>query len=417
MRRNSRPAGSDRPATRRMLPRVAGGAQLASTMMSASLVQFAVGALAPLILLDLELSRAALGVLLSGYYLIAALTSPGFGGIAGRMGGRRGLKLVACLAIAANLVIAGAQNAVLLGAGLLLAGLSVAVANPATNLAIAQLPPPHGMLIGVKQSGFQLAAVVAGSLLPLIAHHHGWRTSFVAASIVAAAVLVSIVAWAPASVGRTAGNTKADGVPPGVAALSAYAFFMGAGIANVNVYLVLFAHERLLFSPQTAGTLVAVIGVSAVLARIGWSIVVERVGGRLSSQRAVLIIIALIAVGAAGVTVLSEHLSRPLVWFATLGMGISAAAWNGVVMLGLVRDHQGPERLGRASGRVQGAFFVGLAVGPPVFGVAVDSTGGNYTVGWVWTALAFTAALITVLRMPGTPARAALAARGASVAR
>jgi hypothetical protein len=90
-RRISLPAA---PEPHAVGPRLAGGAQLAATMMAASLVQFAVGALAPLILTDLELSPAALGVLLNGYYLMAALTSPGFGGLTGSMGGRRGLKLV-----------------------------------------------------------------------------------------------------------------------------------------------------------------------------------------------------------------------------------------------------------------------------------------------------------------------------------
>lgn len=398
-RRHSLPAAPDRSAGR-PARRMASGARLASTMMSASLVQFAIGALAPLILADLELSRAALGMLLSAYYLIAALTSPAFGGITGRIGGRGGLILVACLAIAANLVIAGADNPLLLCVGLLLAGLSVAVANPATNLAISQLPPPHGVLMGVKQSGFQLAAVVAGSLLPLIAHHFGWRTSFAAAAIIGAAVLVSLLRWAPAPFLQRRGNGQAARVATGVAALAAYALCMGIGIANVNVYLVLYAHERLAFTPQSAGALVAVLGLSAVFARIGWSVVVERGGRRLSGQRAVLILIAFVAIGATGVIVLAARLSAPLVWPAALGIGLSAAAWNSVVMLGLVRERLGPKSLGQASGRIQGAFFIGLAAGPPVFGLAVDSTGGNYTSGWAWTAFSFAAALIAVLRLP-----------------
>lgn len=389
--------------------RAGDGLLLASTMMAASLVQFSVGALAPLILVDLDISRARLGVLLSCYYLIAALTSPAFGRLTGRIGGSAGLKLVVLLAVGGNLAVSTADSQGVLVVGLVLAGLAVAAANPATNLAIAQLPPPHGVLVGIKQSGFQFAAVVAGSLVPLVARFYGWRTSFAFAATLCLVVFGSLLRWRPDRVESPPLSNQSSPVAtvPGVGVLSAYAFFMGIGIANVGVYLTLFAHERLAFPEQTAGAVVAIVGVGAVVARIAWNVLIERGTGRFTDQRSVLFLIALISIAATGAVVASERWHPALVWGAALALGISAAAWNGVVMLGLVRRTSAPRVLGKASGRVQGAFFAGLATGPPVFGLLVDR-GGNYAFGWLWTALSFVAALVVVLRLPATAPRVAI---------
>ncbi len=386
--------------------RAGDSARLASTMMSASLVQFAVGALAPLILVDLHLSRARLGVLLSCYYVTAALASPAFGRLTGRIGGPAGLKLVVLLAIGGNVAVSVSAGQGVLVAGLLLAGLAVAAGNPATNLAIAQLPPPHGVLVGIKQSGVQLAAVVAGSLLPLVARWYGWRAAFAVAAVLGLVVFLSLLRWRPVRTAPVpaANEPLAAGPMPGVGLLAAYAFCMGIGTANVGVYLTLFAHERLAFTEQVAGGVVAVVGIAAVMARIGWNVLVERGTGRFTDQRSVLVVIALIATAGTATIVGSAHWSPSLVWVAAGLIGVSAAAWNGVVMLGLVRGSTAPRMLGKASGRVQGAFFAGLATGPAVFGLIVDRA-GDYAYGWLWTALSFAVALVVVLLLPAPPSR------------
>jgi predicted MFS family arabinose efflux permease len=369
-------------------------------MMSASLVQFTIGALAPLILVDLGISRARLGVLLSAYYLTAAATSAGFGKLIGGIGGRAGLRIVASLAVTACLAVSVAHDQLVLGAGLLLAGLAVAAANPATNLAIAQLPPPHGVLVGVKQSGFQFAAVVAGSVMPLIAGQYGWRAAFLVEAAMGAIVLLTLITWRRLLAQPTPHPPVAEEVAStrGIGTLAAYAYLMGIGTANAGVYLALFAHQRLAFSAQTAGAVVLVLGLASVSARIGWNLLVERVHHRWADQRSVLIMIAVIAIGSTGTIAASAWWGATLLWAGALGIGLSASAWNGVVMLGLVSRDTAPRALGKSSGQVQGAFFLGLATGPPVFGLLVDGT-GHYGFGWLWSAVSFGAALVVALRL------------------
>lgn len=383
------------------VPRVRHGASLAATMGAASLMQFTVGALAPLIVVDLDLTRTRIGLLLSGYYLVAALTSPTLGWVAERLGHRAALRLVVLLALVGNLVVAALGGQLALAAGLLLSGLAVAAANPATNLALAALPPPHGALMGFKQSGFQVAAVVAGTLMPLTAGRFGWRSAFVVAAGLAVAVLLSLPGRRPPSPSRSPAGVPGAapglvvGAPrrnTGLRAFSAYAFFMGIGTANVGVYLALYGHEVLRLPVAQAGALVAVVGVAAVAARIGWSVVVERSRGCLGDERVVLRLLAVLATVAAVALLVAEDVGSWLVWPAAVALGASAAAWNGVVMLALLRNNAGSGLLGRASGAVQGAFFLGLATGPPVFGLIVDRF-GDYSLAWAWTALSFVAAL------------------------
>jgi hypothetical protein len=50
-------------------------------------------------------------------------------------------------------------------------------------------------------------------------------------------------------------------------------------------------------------------------------------------------------------------------------------------------------QMGQASGRMLTAFFVGLAVGGPVFGAIVE-VADSYLAGWLWTAAAFAVAAV-----------------------
>ena len=384
----------------RLCTRSLTGATLATTMMSASLLMATISALSPLVIGDLGISRTHLGLLLSGYYVMAALSSVPLGRLIDRLGGRAGLTLVLVLAIVANGTAAAGGGQVLLAVALLVSGSAAAASNPATNLALAATAPPHGMLMGVKQSGIQLAPIVAGVALVNVAAAYGWRSAVGAATGIAAVVLL-LVRVSQGTMSRppstlTVGRSGTVRVRT-VRLLSAYALCMGIGNASVVIYLALFAHEALAFPEQRAGALVAAIGAAAVVARVGWSVVVERGRGLLGDQRSVLVVIALAAVATTLALMLTGQ-AAGLVWAAAIGTGLSSSAWNGVVMLGLVRGHQAGPGLGRASGRVQGAFFVGMAVGPPVFGAAVDHAGG-YTIGWLWCLTSFVGALVAALAL------------------
>jgi hypothetical protein len=69
-----------------------------------------------------------------------------------------------------------------------------------------------------------------------------------------------------------------------------------------------------------------------------------------------------------------------LVWAGALVTGLSAASWNAVGMLEIVRGLE-PGRAGRASGIVLLAFYGGNVISPLAFGLSVDWSGA-YDLGW-----------------------------------
>jgi MFS family permease len=377
---------STKPATT-PVRRVGTAAALAAIMIVPSLMQFALGTLGPFLTAEFGLSRVQLGLVTGAYYCAAAGLSPIMGYWVGALGARAAMMLTVVLA---GLGVAGVSASTTLTAVLasvLVGGAATAVANPATNLAISALPRPHAVLIGVKQSGVQAAALIAGALLPAVALATDWRTAFLACAALCVLALPALAA-APGGVpqSRIRSPQHADSLS-NVTRLSIYSALMGAGMATMNTYLVLYAHERVNMAVGVAGSLVAVVGVCAVLGRINGAMVVERAASAERTGIRMLRRMSLAAVGATVVIALAERLGAAALWLGVVTIGLSAAAFNGVAMLVVIRTAKAGS-VARASARVQGAFFGGLFLSPPVFGLLVDTL-HSYTLGWAWTALCF----------------------------
>ncbi|MCZ0981767.1 hypothetical protein O1L60_30535 [Streptomyces diastatochromogenes] len=165
--------------------------------------------------------------------------------------------------------------------------------------------------------------------------------------------------------------------------LAGFSLFLGAGIASVNTYLVLFGVQRLGMGPAVAGALIAVLGVAGIAGRIGWSR--AAVPGRAEWLPGAL---AAGAVGAAALLVAAPY-AEPLVWAAAVAVGVFAVSGNAVSMV-LVMQRSAPGRAGRDSARVAAGFFAGFALGPTLFGRLAES--GRYGTGWVLVAAEFAVA-------------------------
>jgi MFS family permease len=166
--------------------------------------------------------------------------------------------------------------------------------------------------------------------------------------------------------------------------LGAYAIGMGFGIGAVNAFLPLFAFEELGLTAGRAGQLIALIGLLGTGARVMIGIVLDRVH-RFESW-----LVTLAVVAAAALAVVFATPGRPaLVWVVAIGLGVSATAWQTVVMLAAIREGR---EAARSSGVVNGGFMVGMMLGPLVFGWLVDRS-SSYAVGWSSVGLAFVIAV------------------------
>lgn len=382
--------------------RAAFAATLLWVMAAGTIIQFAVGALAPFMTADVGLSRTQIGTVSTAFFAVGALCSPLAGPWVDRLGGRRVLLWLLALAGAAIAGMGLAPGYALLLAAAGLGGVATAAVNPVTNqlIAVHLRRGAQGMIMGLKQSGVQVGAFLAGAALPTAALTVGWRSALVVTGAGAAAVgLLLALVVLPRSrepAGAAAGvATGADVSEPRprrfVGWLAAYALLMGAGGVAVISFLVLYAVEELGWSESVAGAAAATVALTGVLARMAWG----RVAERLPTATAPLLVLAAGST-AAQALIWAAQASPPLLWLGAAGFGITAGAWNAVAMLAIVRQVPAAHT-GWASGVVQAAFYVGLLSCPPVFGWSVDATGG-YDAGWAGvTAILAAAAALTAV--------------------
>ncbi len=367
--------------------RLAFGTTLLFAMGAGTLMQFAIGVLAPFLTEDLALSRTQYGSLLTVFFAVGAVGSLFAGRLVTQFGGRAVVLAIFWLSAAglAGMGIAAGYSTLLIA--IAVAGLATALINPGTNQLIAVHLPrgEQGVILGIKQSGVQLAAAVAGALLPVAAEEFGWRMAvMVSAGVLLAGVAATWLIVPPPGERRPAmENADGDGAGSFVWWMTGYGFLMGAGVAAVLAFVVLYAVEVLDFSRTRAGLVTAFIGAVSVVARIWWG----RVAERTITSTGPLLVLAILSVIGQLMIWGSQTTGEWLLWVGAVVFGASAASWNAAGMLAIVREIA-PEATGHATGIVQAAFYLGLLVCPLLFGWSVDLT-GRYDPGWAGVTIVF----------------------------
>lgn len=399
-RRCRQQEGEPSPATGASQPRKRRNVGLAATltlsMGAGPLVLFALSALSPAIIADLDLTRTAFGTLATTAFLIAAAVSGLLGAATDRLRSRAVMVAIFTGGALALVVAAQAESYLWLLCAVAISGVAQSLSNPVTNRLIAvHVPAPQrGILMGLKQSGVQLSQLFAGLLLPSVALLATWRGAMWAG--VAAALLgLLLVARCIPTEGPAVSSTvreETTGRQPlsgSVWWLTGFALFSGAAVQSTNVYLPLFAHQDVGIGPTLAGFTVAVSGAVGMVARILWGRQVKPSGRphlalTLLASTSGLSILLLVAAGATS--------TSALLWLGVAGHSASGLAANVVLMvvlLGAVRA----ERMGAASGVLVIGLYLGFASGPVAMGALLDLT-DSYTVGWLIPLGAYISALI-----------------------
>ncbi|TLQ48001.1 MFS transporter [Streptomyces marianii] len=350
---------------------------------------FLLGALGPRLVESLSLSPTLLGLTTTVSCAVATLVSPLSGRMVDQAGPKRSLVVLMTTAAAALLLIGVAPGPVVLLASVALGGLAQALANPATNKAIAADAPVErrALITSVKQSGVQLAALIVGLPLAWLSAAAGWRAAMWVMAAVAAGAALWVTLALPGDRPEQAPASRTRLLPRGtVVWLLAFSVPLGAGIACVNTYIALFATEKLGLGNTEAAALVAVIGGAGIIGRMACSRAAR-------SPRRTRQLPALLLAGSVAATLLLVFAAQlsPLIWCAAAAIGLCAVSVNAVTMM-LVLHHSPPERAGRDSAMVSAGFFAGFALGPPFFGLL--ATSGDWTAGWLLVASEFTAAAL-----------------------
>lgn len=396
--------------------RVAFGLTLLAAMGVATFITFILGVLAPFLLEEFGISRSQLGALTTVLYVVGGLGSPAAGHVVDRFGGRVTLMVLFLSGAIGTVGVAVARNYAWLVVAMVLAGFSLAAGNPVTNKLVAEHLPigTRGTIMGVKQAGVPLGAFLAGVVIPGTALLLGWRGAVLIALVVPVAGLVAGQRLVPpdAVTARPRHRQPRHRLGPNVRWLAWYAFFMGAGVAVVNVYLPLYAYDRVGLGVAAAGLVTSVIGFVGVLSRVGWGRLTER-SGRVTMP---LMAIAACSMGSVLLILAAETAGSWLLWGAALLFGSSTLGWIVVGMIGVVAEI-GRERAGRASGVVLLGFYGGFIPSPVIFGAIVDHRGG-YRLAWMVIAAVFLVATsIAIAWHRGSDRESSPPGRGAGMRR
>jgi MFS family permease len=346
------------------------------------LPSFLLGGVAVLVRADLGFSESRLGLCITAYYVVSALTAVPGGHLAERLGGLRACSVGIMVSVVALLSVAGlAHSWWQLALCLSIGGLANALLQPATNLALARGIPEHrqGVAFGFKLANGPIATMLAGLSASVIATTVGWRWAFVAMACLA---LVFYVVRPPGWRSETPYVAGAVNQPDAdTSTLSLIA--VGCAFATAaSAALVAFNVESAVaggLSIEVAGLVVVAGSLMGTAARIGWGWLVDQ---RHSTGFG--LIVALMVVGAAAFHMLGMRAGLTVLVIATVFAFVAGWGWPGVLLFAVVRAS--PAAPGRATGIVIVGTSSGGIVGPAAFGFMVEHMG--YPFAWRSAAVA-----------------------------
>jgi predicted MFS family arabinose efflux permease len=359
-----------------------------TTTIAVSIPVFLVGGLAVQIGDELGFSPAGLGLAVSAYFGASALASVPAGALVERYGAARISRAGILLSAATLLGVAVAANALWsLIAILALGAAANAMGQLGSNTSLARHVPARrqGLSFGVKQAAIPVGTLLAGIAVPTIALTIGWRWAFALAALLAIAAIRMVPGEQDQS--RQTDDTGAKQATRALILIGTAAA-LAAGSANaLGTFLVDSAVSRGM-SPGPAGLALTLGGAVCLVARIagGWQ-------ADLQPGRQVGVIAALLAGGAAGLSLLTLTGTVPLVVGVTLGFGLGWS-WPGLLNFAVVRLH--PRAPAAATSITQTGVYAGGCLGPLGLGTVAAAT--DYSTMWLTAAGAMlTAAALMVL--------------------
>jgi sugar phosphate permease len=356
--------------------------------------------LAPFLVQDLHIARTDVGLLLTAAYLGGVLVLVVAGSLSDRFG-VRALFLIGMVLAGLPLVLGSAVPSYLwLLLPMVLYGIGNGFALPPTTRAIVEWFPTRrrGLAMGVKQTGVALAGMICGLLVPTLGQAVGWRGTILVLG--ALTVASGIVSWLLYRERPEDPDAPARAARPGLSTvirnrnlllLSGVTFLYAGVQLSIAGFMVLFLTEKVGLSIAEAGAMLALAQAGGIVGRIGWGLVSDVLfGGR---RKIVMAIFSVMAAVSSIVLATTGPETPRIVLLVTLAVaGVSAIGWNGINML-FVAEIAGRQASATAAGLNLTCSYLGIMVGPPLFGYLVDLT-GSYTTAFEVGAAASLASLL-----------------------
>ncbi len=346
--------------------------------------------IAPVVAQTLQVSPALVGLYVSVTYAGAMVATLMGGATVARMGAIRVSQwgLVLC---AVGLVLCAVPWLPAMVLGAVFIGLGYGPITPASSHLLARTTPPAQMslVFSIKQTGVPLGSMLAGAIVPPLALLIDWQWSMgvvAALCLVCAGVSQSLRAELDSDRQADLHIRWGSLIEPirmvlahrALLTMAACSFMFSMVQLSLTTYLVTFLHDDLSYGLVAAGLALSVTQLGGISGRVVWGYVADR---WLGARRMLLLLASMMALGALASAFLTTDTPHGVVIAILVGFGASAIGWNGVYLAEVARRAP-PGMASMATGGTLAFTFLGVVLGPPLFG-ALSGLFGTYRAGFV----------------------------------
>jgi len=357
-------------------------ALMTSAQAGASIVQQAIGVLAPFLIAEFALNKAQLGLLFTSLYVGSTVFTAFSGVLTDRYGERTMVAVSGGVMTCALVLSVLVPNYPWLVGCMFLFGAGYAASTPAGGRAIlAWFDRDRGFAMGIRQTGVPVGGFVGALVLPLAARQFGgYRAGLiVAAVLVAVPTILACVFYRESAIDRPPASSFAEMMggmhrlarDPRLIAVTLTCMALVVCQLAMNGFFTVTAIQVVGVTKEVAANAFAAAFVAATAARLFWGWYSDKF---MREDRATLLgaLCAFSALASLSVALLRPSLAI-LLFPSALALGFFGAGWNGVMAASLA-EIGGADRAGSALGLTLTAIFGASAIGPLVFGAVADHT-------------------------------------------
>ena len=366
-----------------------------------SLGGLAIPPLIPFIQLELNLTYAQVGSLMTFVYLGAILMSLPAGWITDNVGVKNTIvySLIGSgIFVALLSFIGGYRDAIFFT---LLVGLGYGMSNPPTTKGIMLLVDERnrGLAMSAKQTGVPIAGGLAAATLPSLAILFSWKISFIiAGTVIGLAGFLSQFlfrqeqATFPLAKIKSTSSLKDEWRKiyrnKNFIFLSIGGALCGLVQTSLFTYTILYLRDARSFDLVQAAFCLTLMNLGGILGRVFWGAMSDRLFK--GSRKFVLLLIVSLIFFISLCLGINFSLPPFILILILFVLGASAIGWNGVYHA-LIGEISGKEMAGRATGLIMAIVFSGAVVGPILFGKIIDAS-GSYDIAWFFLSAAMAGA-------------------------
>ncbi|MEE2698410.1 MAG: MFS transporter [Pseudomonadota bacterium] len=358
-------------------------------------------AMSPVVIKDLGLSALEFGLFITFYYGSQAIFSLPSGALVDRIG--VGWALVFChiIMIFGAVTFSQISNFYMGLIALFTMGAGYSISNPATARGILEWFPidRRATAMGIKQVGVPLGGIlgaVNGTLVITI----DWSNIMLGVAVIA--LINGLLCLRLTRYRKNVNSNKKQDFMinllkvvrnKNINKLVITNGFYNFGQTNFFTFLTLFMREAANASQPIASLAIAIAQGSSVIARIGWGLMSDTIfKGMRKSLTVILGILSIAGLSGLIIVGLTKSIFLGLVLTFILGLSIASFA---PLMQTLSVEATEKKLAGSSMGYNMFGTHIGGMIGPPIFGIFIDATGG-YGVSWLLTSIAVLIGVLTL---------------------